>query len=343
MGARPRVPAGDRVSVRMELRDALAVRHDLFVLAGYPHPTNDWGWHPYFNRIDDSDWNQPWDDRFWRGMVELDPAEVGQGWDGVELEVAHDRVLVRSGGRWSREILPAAASRLRLLPGVGVCAVGGGGLCVRRGPDRWQHLGAELPLADAVADGDRLIGVGRDGAGVLSIKGRSLRFDGIGGDELESACASPLGVVAGGAELWVIDGDSAARVPTRAKKNGRRFVVAAEPGADGSAIAVASDGALWRLSAAGWESRAVKIPKGFLITLDAALHGGDAYVACGDGALRGASPIALPAAVADTPHTVWPRCGAVALRATGGALYACCDHQLARTTDGRRWELVAFR
>lgn len=344
----------DLHTVRMELCDTLALGDDLFVLAGYPHPSNDWGWSSWaFDgpSLDDSDWQQPWDDEFWRGQVTLEPEEVDLTWDDVELEYDHARVLVRQGGSWHKEALPFPCERLRELPGLGLCALGGYGVCLREddeGGAVWRTL-EDLYADDLVIGEDgRMLVAQQDEVRWARLEAKALgETVALGASKADlSACATPHGVYLAGERLFRFGRSSLERLAEMEARE--RFVLCTNPDLDGTAIAIATNNTLWWIGADGLRSHALTRPAGFNNTLSVACFRGVAYVAAGGTMVRAdgdqAIPLspALPSASIAQRHT-WSRCGGLALRVSGGKLWATCAHHLCFTEDGEHWELVPFR
>jgi len=332
----------------MELAETLMVRGDLFCLAGYPHPTNDWGWTTWQEQgedLDDSDWNNPWNDTFWRRLVSLNPEQVNRTWDDVELEYDHCRILVQTPRGWSKESLPFTCDRIRVLRGLGVCALGGDGICVRR-KNGWKGLECEDWFADVVSGLDgRLIAINSNvGFGFLTTADGDTRWQQVGHDCVgaETACATPHGVYAAGKGLYQLKGDSVITIAE--SSNNIRLSVTSD--LDGTALAISADGTTWELNAKG--AQQTQVPSRFYGANSPARFRGVNYGVCGKRIMRQQRNgtielLASPIPFGDDKQSSWPRQGKASLRVSGGRLWAAYAHHLASTKDGVVWDSFRFR
>jgi hypothetical protein len=337
---------GDRFTVCMELSDV--ARDDggsLVVLAGYPHPTNDWGWSswdfdgPY---LDDSDWNRPWDRQVYLSQITVEPEEVGQTVDDVEWEADHARVLVETARGWQKRALPFPCHRFRRLPGLGLCAVGACGLAVLRG-ERWEAIelvpgGRPVPCAliDAVADGDRIIGVNRDGGGgvgEIEIAGGALRWRRLSSSQLAGlhaawSCGGRV-LAVGYPGVIEVAGRRVERLVRGQRRGFRTLAGDAECAYAGSA-----SGDIVALPPGG---RPRTFGLRFSRAPSMAVLGDRIYASAG----RDVRAISRDGR-ADNVVVPMPGPGSISLRRLGGELFAVCSHHLARG-DGASWSLVPFR
>jgi len=334
-------------TLKMGLADLLAgAEGTLFVLAAYPHPSNDWGWSGWAcdgASLDSSDWREPWDHEFWRDQVTCEPEEVDQEWIDVELEYDNAWVLVRKDGAWCREELPHPCDRLRRLPGLGVCAIGGDGAFVRGEEGTWRAIEELAGYADVVSLGDRLIAANHQGYAQLQGAKRSWEKTHL--EKLDNLCATPHGVyLAGKGLISLRDGERRDLLAPSKKPGWVR--VSKSPDRDGSALAVATSGQAWVLTAEGQREESVTIPNGFHVNLSVARFRGQNYVACGQGMTRGErgvyEAVSLPTpSVVDEQYS-WSQCGSLALRVSADILWALGKHHIAYTHDGERWDLLDF-
>jgi hypothetical protein len=336
-------------TLRMGLADLLSDEAGtLFILAAYPHPSNDCGWSSWDYdgaALNSSDGHHPWNHEFWRDQVTCEPEEVDQEWSDVELEYDNAWVLVRKEGKWSKEDLPYPCDLLRLVPGRGVCAIGDEGVLVRR-DGSWVADEELEAYADVVGAGEGALavvnhdGYGRILDGELSWKKTRL-------EKFDNLCATAhSSVYLAGKGLFALRDGELHEILAPSKKPGW-VRVSRSPDRDGSALAVATTKAKgWVLSADGEQEESVTIPKGFHVNLSVARFQGKNYLACGQEMSRGAGGkyemVSLPTpSVVDEQYS-WSQAGYLAVRVCDETLWALGKHHIAYTRDGEHWELLDF-
>lgn len=332
-------------TVRMGLADLVVDEAGtLFVLAAYPHPSDDWGGSSSpDDPLECPDWHIPWDIEFWKSEVSCEPEEAGKAWKDVELAYENTRVLIRNDGKWSIEALPYPCDVLRHVPGFGICAIGDDGVVVRGSNGSWQESEELSPFVDVVSTGTSLIAANYQGYGKILEEDASWHTTDL--ENYDNLCAAPHGVFLAGKGLSLLrNGECCELMP--GSKNGGWVRVSKSPDGDGSALAVATEGRAWVLSAEGVREESVTLPEGFHVNLTVARFRSHNYLATGQSMVRGEggvyTVVDLPApSVVDEQYS-WSQAGYMAVRVSGDILWALGKHHIAYSRDGEQWELLDF-
>ncbi|MBV1862446.1 MAG: hypothetical protein KUG77_28755 [Nannocystaceae bacterium] len=333
-------------TLRMGLADLLVDEGGtLFVLAAYPHPSDDWGGgHGTPEEpVECPDWRDPWDTEFWKDEVTCEPEEAGKEWKDVELAYDNLWVLVRSHGEWTKEALPYPCNLLRDVPGFGICAIGDEGVVVRTNGGSWTESEQLSPFVDIVSTGTSLLGANNEGYGRILENGPTWQKTHV--EKFDNLCRTPSGIYLAGNGLSHLRNGSTREIMPASEKPGW-VRVSKSPDEDGSAFAAATSGRGWVLDEEGAREEDVTLPEGFHVNLTVARFRGRNYAATGQSMTRGKdgvyNTVDLPLpSVVDEQYS-WSQCGYLSVRVSGDILWVLGKHHITYSRDGEQWERLDF-